>query len=359
MKYSILFAVFLFVISCNSQVKTNKELDYNPLSRYELEKDKKVQIGQYMMDILEDSKGNMWFGTLQNGVGMYDGKTFRYYTTEDGLIGNYVSSFVEDKNGIMWFGTHAGLSKYDGENFVNFDENDGLISNDIANMLIDNSGKIWIGTWNGICTFDGQTFTNFPVPTPDVERIINHETKNWSTDLFQDSKGNIWFARDGYGACKYNGETFSHFTKKEGLLANTVRDIAEDADGNMWFGSRSPEKDLPDMVGLTLTGGLQKYDGENYSDFPEHKGLYGNDVYEIYRDSKDNMWFSTREDGIYKYDGKEFVNYQVNYPGDESSLASVKMFEDSKGNLWISCAGGLFRLNDQGVMNITIDGPWE
>ena len=38
------------------------------------------QIGQYVTSIFEDSKGHLWFGTLEKGIAKYDGNNF-------GLVG--------------------------------------------------------------------------------------------------------------------------------------------------------------------------------------------------------------------------------------------------------------------------------
>jgi len=35
------------------------------------------------------------------------------------------------------------------------------------------------------------------------------------------------------------------------------------------------------------------------------------------------------------------------------------VLEDSKGTIWIGCAGGLFRLTENGVVNVTTNGPWK
>ena len=68
-------------------------------------------------------KGNMWFSTEKNGVYCYDGKSFKNYTTADGLVYDSVFSILEDKNGNLWFGTRGfGLSRYDGKTFTNFSE---------------------------------------------------------------------------------------------------------------------------------------------------------------------------------------------------------------------------------------------
>ncbi|MBL0097643.1 MAG: hypothetical protein IPP46_14975 [Bacteroidetes bacterium] len=49
----------------------------------------------------------------------YDGANFTQFTTENGLTTNVVQSILEDNKGQLWFGTWQGISIYDGNNFMN------------------------------------------------------------------------------------------------------------------------------------------------------------------------------------------------------------------------------------------------
>ena len=49
----------------------------------------------------------------------------------------------------------------------------------------------------------------------------------------EDSKGNLWFSTDVAGAFMYDGKSFTHFTKSDGLCSNTVWSIVEVDDGNI------------------------------------------------------------------------------------------------------------------------------
>jgi ligand-binding sensor domain-containing protein len=51
------------------------------------------------------------------GVYRYDGKRFQQFTTEDGLTSNVTLSILEDHKGQLWFGSWQGLSIYDGQTF--------------------------------------------------------------------------------------------------------------------------------------------------------------------------------------------------------------------------------------------------
>jgi ligand-binding sensor domain-containing protein len=333
----------VFYTSCNAQQKDAKveKIIENP-----------TQIADYVVSVFEDSTGNIWFGTLAKGIAKYDGKKLTYFTTDDGLPSNRVVNVIEDEKGILWFATGAGLSKFDGKNFTNFNTKDGLCNNSISNLMIDTKGIFWIGTWNGICKFNGKTFTNFTLPKPEIKTIPNKDTENWITKIMEDSKGNIWFGRDGYGASKYDGKSFVHFTKEDGLFSNNVQEITEDKNGDIWFGTRVAEKDNADPNKRFGKGGVQKYDGLKFSSFPEIKGITENDVYQIYRDNTNNLWISTLKNGLYKFDGQTFRNYKVPKP-------TMSVLKDSKSKIWLGCAGGLYRINAKDIVNITTNGPWK
>jgi len=350
LNYIILIFLATITTSCNSQEKSKTTVDEKNTNR-EASKENATQIGEYVVTTFEDSKGNLWFGTLEKGVARYDGKELRYFTTSDGLPSNRIVCVTEDKLSNLWFGTGAGISKFDGKSFTNFGTENGLCDNMVSNLFIDSNDTFWIGTWNGICTFDGTTFNDFTIPNPSIKTEINKDTEGWITEIMEDSKGNIWFGRDAYGASKFDGKTFLHFLKDDGLYSNNIHGIIEDKDGNIWFGSRVAEKDNADESKRIGKGGVSMYNGNTFSHFPEIDGLNNNDVYEIYRDNDDNIWIGTIKNGLYKYNGKEFVNYAV----PKSVMSIVK---DSKGSVWIGCAGGLFCLNSSGIVNVKTDGPW-
>jgi ligand-binding sensor domain-containing protein len=350
------YITFIFLatitIPCNSQVKSKTPVDDKINANSETSIESPTQIGEYVVATFEDSKGNLWFGTLEKGVARYDGKELRYFTTSNGLPSNRIVSIIEDKLSNLWFGTGAGISKFDGKGFTNFGMEAGLDDTRVSKLFIDSRETFWIGTWGGVYIFNGSKFTKFTLPNPSIKTALNEDTKGWITEIMEDSKGNIWFGRDAYGASKFDGKTFLYFLKEDGLYSNNVQGIIEDKDGNIWFGSRVAEKDNADDSKRIGKGGVTMYNGNTFSHFPEIAGLNNNDVYEIYRDNDDNVWIGTINNGVYKYNGKEFVNY-------DSPKSVVSIVKDNKGSVWIGCAGGLFCINSSGIVNVKTNGPWK
>ncbi len=340
--------------SCHSQTNTqNKKTEQQS-------QPKDSQIAEYVVEIFEDSKENLWFGT-NNGAARYDGKALTYLTTKDGLIGNFVTSFAEDREGTMWFGTHSGLSKYDGKKFTNFTDKDGLVNNRVSELLIDKTGNIWVGTWEGVSKLNGTTFSNFPIPKPDVTLLQYQLTmKDWITEIIEDKQGNIWFGRDGYGACKYDGKSFTHYTKKNGLASTSIQVIREDKQGNLWFGSGVVEMGNPNQNERTGDGGLSRFDGKTFIQFPEIKGLSKNEIYAINEDHNGNIWIGANGVGAYRYDGQNFTLFSETDRADLMPYGYMiqSILEDKKGNIWFGLSGGLFRLNGNSIINVSRNGPW-
>jgi ligand-binding sensor domain-containing protein len=108
------------------------------------------------------------------------------------------------------------------------------------------------------------------------------------------------------------GDSITHFSKEQGKLIpinefetnaqsnqyakNTglqaVFAIAEDSEGNIWFGDRD--------------SGAWKYDGKTLTNYNIDTKLKSQMIWSIYEDQNKNLLFGMAEGGIYKFNGKTF-----------------------------------------------------
>ncbi len=272
----------------------------------------------YVLSILEDSRGNLWFGSWGGGVSMYDGESFTHFTRKEGLSDHRIQSILEDNHGNIWFGTFlGGVSKYNGEVFTYFTEKEGLSSNNVRSVIEDSHGNVWFGTGGGgVSRYNGENITHFT----QKEGL----SSNYVLSIMEDSHGNLWFCTEDGGVNMYDGKTFSHFMESEGLNSISVTSILEDSHGNIWFG--------------TGGRGVSMYDGNSVTRFTEKEGLSNNTVRSILEDSYGNLWFGTEGGGVSMYAGDAFTHYTQKEGLSNDYVWSI--LEDSQRNLWFGTWGG-------------------
>ena len=304
------------------------------------------RLSAYVVETFEDSQGNLWFGTVTDGAARLNGETLTWYSAKDG-VGDTVPSITEDKQGNIWFGSDLGVTKFDGVAFTNYSISAGLPGTRCY-LLVDRNNTIWVGTEKGVFRFNGSTFSKFDVPAPAID------SRSWKVEygkvwcLSQDRKGNIWIARDGLGACRFDGQSFTHFTKNEGLCSNNVSNIIEDKEGNIWFSCLSS-----DHPGSVAEGGLNRFDGTSMIKFPKTKGLLENDIYTIYPARSGSVWIGATGVGIYRYEKGAFTLFhETDKPYWTRYVGIQSMLEDRYGRLWIGFSGGLFRFNGKSFVNV-------
>ena len=221
--------------------------------------------------ILHDSKGNFWFGSWNQGVCRFDGKTLTYFTAKDGLSDNQIRSIYEDRNGVIWFEGGVELSGFDGEKIIR-PTNKNYASKDDWKL---GAGDLWfkedgsvgataIEGRPGVYRYDGTTFhfLAYPVlPDPALAKPAGFGGYA-TTGMSRGKSGRLWFAT--YAAVfGYDGKTFTVFDdqslglKEDGQLH--VRCVLEDSKGNLWIGNNG--------IGVIL------HDGRTATQFTQKMGL--------------------------------------------------------------------------------------
>jgi ligand-binding sensor domain-containing protein len=344
MQVFTLLTILLFGTACNGPVKKDlpKEKEHPKLIKTISD----PQFGTVRCS-LQDNEGNLWFGTTENGLYKYDGKSFNQFTVNDGLDCNKIYCILEDKDGKIWIGTEAGLCLYNGKTFDKLqiplsknlppNKNPNYQNHWVYSMLQAKNGKLWFVTIDGVYIYDGKSFTHFPMneaangfltSNDKVERILEDNAgniwfggrtnegvyrydgksvtnlkleelfqngpkpkpHNWGWPQLQDNSGNIWFSNWG-GAYRYDGKSFTSFTESDGLAIGAVTRIVEEKNGNLLFGGAD---------------GLCRYDGKSFTCFKD--GLINPWIWTIFEDKIGNLWVGTRL-GLYLFDGKIFINY--------------------------------------------------
>ncbi|MVM38541.1 histidine kinase [Spirosoma sp. HMF3257] len=250
--------------------------------------------------LLEDRKGNWWFGSIGSGVYRYDGQSFQEFTTKQGLLNNEVVCIYEDRKGNIWFGVNGGASRYDGHSFRNFRLNGDALTEDrtgqslpdlrppkfVNAILEDKTGKFWFGTREKAFVYDGKAFT-----------ILTNKGKPFTNvgTIIEDKKGAIWL--NGNGLWRYDGSTFTNITQDPVLY------VYEDKKGAIWTSSfkNSSEQNCV----------LSRYEAKSLYDKKPIVTEINSELgvlFVILEAYDGSIWLGA--DGVYRYNGNGFTNFK-------------------------------------------------
>lgn len=327
--------------SCFEQKASEKERNNSEL--VSTSKTNTLKFTSGIRAIFQDSKGNYWLGSHNEGVSHYDGKTFEYYTTNEGLSDNQIRSIQEDENGKIWFGTANGVSVYDKEMFIKYPTN----TKDPKYEWNETEGDLWFnaGERDGINRFDGINMNYLIFPKPKYQ-----ETNNayGVTDISKDIDGNVWFAT--YAALfNYDGKMINYFDYEKLNLKEDdflhIRSVLADSKGRIWIGNNG--------IGVLLM------EGDSIINFSEKHHLIHprssksgdksepgtlEHVFAIEEDSEGNIWFGDRDTGAWKYDGKTMTNYTIDKNLKSQMIWTI--YKDNTNNLLFGMAeGGVYKFN--------------
>jgi ligand-binding sensor domain-containing protein/serine phosphatase RsbU (regulator of sigma subunit) len=286
----------------------------------------------YTYCLFEDSKGNIWVGTDDAGIARYNGSEFTIYNAENGLVGNNeIEEFLEDHMGNIWVRTRAeGVSKINNNTITNYTQETGLPSNEVLSGFVDSKGRVWFGTINGIIIFDGN----------ERRTITTNEglSNNTVWDIIEDKYNNYWIATQGGGIVKYNGKEFINYTTERGLSNDTTLTLMEDSYGNIWIG--------------TYGNGLCKFNGNSFEVF-DYKDLASSSIMKIYEDRKRRIWIVTYRQGIYQIYKNRLSHYTTENNLLDNNMWSIN--EDTEGNIWFGTFGGISKLSKKPFEIYTVD----
>jgi ligand-binding sensor domain-containing protein len=311
-----------------------------------------LQFTSGIRSIFQDSKGNFWFGSLQEGVAVYNGHSFTYFTTNNGLSDNQIHTIQEDKQGVIWFNTQQGVSSYNGKIIMNYTNgNVGKSPNSFPfhstqpsqGTWMKSNNDIWFeaGNKEGVYRFDGQQLHYLAFP---AHKVLNAADNLFAVTAISKGKKNmIWFATYA-GIFGYNGNGFTIINDETlGFDRNVaplhIRSVFEDSKGRLWIGNNG--------IGVLLKQGdsIINFSEQHHLIHPTsgrkgNKSLPGTleHVFTIAEDRHGNIWFGDRDAGIWKYDGVSMTNYTKANGLSNDFVLSI--FEDNKGELWFGMADG-------------------
>ncbi len=272
-------------------------------------------------------------------VGTYNDGFFRFCSRDDDksnwLPNNYVVSIMEDTEGSIWFGTRGyGLYRVKEGKFITYGRKNGLAEAVVFPLTESRDGGMWLGTWAGAI---------YKLKDNKLSKITFGESlESFDTvlTLYQEKSANVlWAGVYGKGLLKItdNGAATKLYTDKDGLPDKMISAVFKDSKGILWIG--------------TMSKGVAYMKDEIISAIANSDHM---SVSAITEDQSGNIWIGTKR-GPYKIQGESLIQDFTNlenistlsiYPASDGKLIfasdnGLTVYEKSMGAITIDRKKGI------------------
>ena len=145
-----------------------------------------------------------------------------------------------------------------------------------------------------------------------------------------DGLGNKWFGAVASGTIwKLDDiQWITYSISANHFPGYSVKSMAPDAQGNMWFGFANEGS------------GVSVFDGQQWTNFDYYTpGVnFGSGISSIAFDAQGNKWFASN--GLLEFDNSHWINYNnTNSPLTNNGIGTLAI--DAQGNKWMGAVGGV------------------
>jgi ligand-binding sensor domain-containing protein len=211
-----------------------------------------------------DASNVAWIGT-KSGLAMRTKDSFKIFTKENGLPDNTVNKILFIRGQGLWVATENGAALYQSGTWKVFTSNDGLAGDKVHDIVAGENGAVWFGTNKGISCFQSGIWTTYNMKNG----LSWNDTKALAYDA---RKGALWAAVGDKDVNRFDGKEWKVFMD----VADGATALMSDSQSRIW---------------LAYSGGLMKFNGEEWVSDPQKIGITAAQVSQMFRDDKGNLWF--------------------------------------------------------------------
>ncbi|MBW8782914.1 MAG: ATP-binding protein [Verrucomicrobia bacterium] len=293
-------------------IRGNRLVHYRPDGTQET----KADVSAFSVHvIMEDSSGNLWMGTNNDGLIQFRDGHLESIPVEGGAV----SSLFEDQEGNLWAGLRTnGVLRLHARRFYLRQIKDGLPDNDTYSVCTDNEGRLWLTGRNSMVarSTDATNHSFMPVKGwPDWAR--------GTMAVHPDPSGGVWLGTL-HGLLHSREGSFSRESLHEPITA-----LQADRTGVLWA--------------ATIAGPLVRHEAGRDLRMPEAGGL--TKVLSLAEDPAGRIWAGTEDGLVFQKSGAQFV--PVPLPGAKPGDHVEFIVPDGPNTVWIGAwRGGLYRWRD-------------
>ncbi|MBS1786596.1 MAG: hypothetical protein JST85_02680 [Acidobacteria bacterium] len=265
-------------------------------------------------NLLEDDEGSLWIGGLFGLARRLPDGRFAHYSIHPSEGIDSVRTMIRDRDGRLWLGHQSGLMVFKPEPLAGV--RPGLIALEkIAQQPNLKDGRVLLPNAPG----ETRWYTK-------ADGLVDQRVRA----ICETKDGHVWLGTPAGGVAEFDGERFRNLLPTQGV-SRLISALTEDTAGNLWVGA--------------LIGGVTKIERSGFLTYKEPDGLAMADVFSIFEDRDQQLIVVNNAWSMNRFDGNRFVAVKPNLPEKVkgSSTGNRPMIQTRDGEWWIATGEGLFR----------------
>lgn len=278
-------------------------------------------------DVFAASDSKIWFAAQGFLYSAFGERVRR--VSDSPVLPFYIQNFAEDSAGNLWIGTNSGALRLTRQGFTTFKQNNGFGDAGILSMSENARGEFFVS--NGhlrVSRFDNGVFDSKPLNLPDSAKLI------YATNGVLFDENNLWALTEN-GLYRFDANDLQTpvkiYRKADGLKGDSLFCGFKDSKGNLWFSTRKNA----DVDGLNLFDKTT----QKFHTFSTDEGFpNGKSPVSFAEDRSGNLWFGFYNGGLVKYANGRFTDFSSaeNLPAG----GIFGLLVDAKNRLWLASSGG-------------------
>lgn len=304
-----------------------------------------------ILDIFEDKRKNIWFGTGGSGLIRYRDGVFKKFDTSNLLRDDNVAQIIEVSKDKLLLGSPSGLYLLNLQ-----DSTTSLVDNfeniDVNDLMIDVHDMIWVATEQGLFRINIKT---------GYQELFNERNGlpgNKISGLIKDHEGNVWLSMRKDGLIRLTTGTVTMLDNRDGIL-NTKVNIIQEFEDQTFFGcddgsvfvkkddvitplellTKRNEIGVRDFEmmddGTLLIGsylGLIQYKNGKERLVATTDGLSHGMIRRIVKSEDGSLWLATRDAGVTHFRGEGDMDFYNTQNGLKSNYL-LSLEKDKNGRI--------------------------
>lgn len=288
-------------------------------------------------EVIQAGDGSLWYVTIRGSVGQVTVRPDGTHSQTNIDLGQPVQCLARDAAGQIWVAMSNRLGVLREHSFSDRTPAENPFARPIRRLVPTRQDGVW--------AWDGES----------LRRWRDGRWEAWARDFaprsgaeeprfFADSRDGLWVINYGFGLWHIEPDGAANvLTPRDGLPGVFITSWREDAEGNIWIGTRE--------------GGLARIRRARFHLYGSADGIPGEVAQSVCEDAQGVLWVGTATGGIARQEGERFVSVTLPaLPG--RTLESISVYPDRVEGIWIGTVKGSVLRYSQGQVTRPFPAQW-